>query len=112
MVKSRIVKYQGMLALIQSKNVLSSHLIYIRSKDQDLKTLILSVVLNGFETWSVSLKEEHGLSVSENRVLRRKFGPKREVDGSWRKFHNDELHSLYSSLNIIRVIKSRRIKWA
>jgi hypothetical protein len=45
-------------------------------------------------------------------VLRRIFGPKREVDGSWRKLHDDELHSLYSSLNIVRVIKSRRMRWA
>jgi hypothetical protein len=45
-------------------------------------------------------------------VLRRIFGPKREVDGSWRKLHNDELHSLYSSPNIVRVIKSRELKWA
>jgi hypothetical protein len=48
----------------------------------------------------------------ENRVLRRIFGPKREEDGSWRKLHNDELHILYSSLNIVRVIKSRRMRWA
>jgi hypothetical protein len=44
-------------------------------------------------------------------VLRRIFGPKREEDGSWRKLHNDELHSLYSSLNIVRVTKSRRMRW-
>jgi hypothetical protein len=50
--------------------------------------------------------------VSENRVLRRIFGPKREEDGSWRKLHNDELHSLYSSPNIVRVIKSRRLRGA
>jgi hypothetical protein len=56
--------------------------------------------------------EEHRLTVFENRVLRRIFGPKREEDGSWRKLHNDELHSLYSSPNIIRVIKSRRMRWA
>jgi hypothetical protein len=48
----------------------------------------------------------------ENRVLRKIFGPKREEDGSWRKLHNYELHSLYSSPNIVRVIKSRRMKWA
>jgi hypothetical protein len=48
----------------------------------------------------------------ENRVLRRRFGPKREEDRSWRKLHNDELHSLYSSPNIVRVIKSRRLRWA
>jgi hypothetical protein len=47
----------------------------------------------------------------ENRVLRRIFGPKREEDGSWRKLHNDELHSLYSSPNIVRAIKSRRMRW-
>jgi hypothetical protein len=57
------------------------------------------------------LREEHRLTVSENRVLRRIFGPKREVDVSWRKLHNDELHSLYSSPNIVRVIKSRRMRW-
>jgi hypothetical protein len=58
------------------------------------------------------LEEEHRLRVFENRVLRRIFGPKREEDGSWRKLHSDELHSLYSSPNIVRVIKSRRMRWA
>jgi hypothetical protein len=58
------------------------------------------------------LSEEHRLRVFENRVLRRIFGPKREEDGSWRKLHNDELHILYSSPNIVRVIKSRRMRWA
>jgi hypothetical protein len=53
------------------------------------------------------LREEHRLRVFENRVLRRIFGPKREEDGSWRKLHNDELHSLYSSPNVVKVIKSR-----
>jgi hypothetical protein len=59
----------------------------------------------------LSSREEHRLRVSENRVLRI-FGPKREGDGSWRKLHNDELHSLYSSPNIVRVIKARRMRWA
>jgi hypothetical protein len=58
------------------------------------------------------LREERRLRVSQNRVLRRIFVPKREEDGSWRKLHNDELHSLYSSPNIVRVIKSRRMRWA
>jgi hypothetical protein len=58
------------------------------------------------------LREEHRLRVFENRVLRKIFGPKREVDGSWSKLHNDELHNLYSSPNIDRVIKSRRVWWA
>jgi hypothetical protein len=57
------------------------------------------------------LGEEHRLRISENRVLRKIFGPKREEDGSWRKLHNDELHKLYSSPNIVRVIKSRRMRW-
>jgi hypothetical protein len=56
--------------------------------------------------------EEHRLRVFENRVLRRIFGPKREEDESRRKLHNVELHDLYSSPNIVRVIKSRRMRWA
>jgi hypothetical protein len=52
-----------------------------------------------------------GETQTENRVLRKIFGPKREEDGSWRKLYNDELHSLYSSLNVVRVIKSR-MRWA
>jgi hypothetical protein len=60
----------------------------------------------GCETWSLSLREEHGLRVFENRVLRRIFAPKRdEVTGGWRKLHNEELHNLYSSPSTIRMIK-------
>jgi hypothetical protein len=58
------------------------------------------------------LREEHRLRVFENRVVSRICGPKREKDGSWRKLHNDELHDLYTSPNIVRVIKSRRMRWA
>jgi hypothetical protein len=58
------------------------------------------------------LGEEHRLRVFENTVLRKIFGREREEDGSWRKLHNDKLHSLYSSLNIVRAIKSRRVRWA
>jgi hypothetical protein len=58
------------------------------------------------------LGEEHRLRVFENRVLRRIFGPKREEDGSWIKLHKDEFHSLYSSPNIVRVVKLRRMRWA
>jgi hypothetical protein len=73
----------------------------------------LPVVLYGCETWSLTLKEEHRLRVFENRVLRRMFGPKRdEVTGEWRRLHNEKPNDLYSSPNIIRVIKSRRMRWA
>jgi hypothetical protein len=76
------------------------------------KTIILPVVLYGCETLSLTLREEHRLSVFENRVLRRIFGPKRaEVTGGWRKLHNEELHGLYSSPSI-RVMKARRMRWA
>jgi hypothetical protein len=70
------------------------------------------VVLYGCETWSLTLREEHRLRVFENRVLRRTFGPKRdEVTVERRKLHNEELHDLYSSPSIIRIIKSRRTRW-
>jgi hypothetical protein len=100
------------------QNILSSRLISKNLKIKIYKTLILPVVLYGCETWSLTLGEEHRLRVghrlrvSENRVLRRIFGPKREEDGSWRKLHNDELHSLYYSPNIVRMIKARRMRWA
>jgi hypothetical protein len=69
--------------------------------------------LYGCETWSFTLREECRLSVLENRVLRRIFGPKRdEVTGEWRRLHNKELYAGYCSPNIIRVIKSRRLRWA
>jgi hypothetical protein len=62
---------------------------------------------------SLTLKDEHRLRVFENRVLRRTFGPKRdEVTGEWRKLHNEELHNLYSSPDIIWQVKSRRMRWA
>jgi hypothetical protein len=77
------------------------------------KTIILPVILYGCETWSLTLREEHRLRVFENRVPRRIFGPKKdEVTGGWRKLHNEELRDLYSSPSIIRIIKSRRVRWA
>ena len=77
------------------------------------RTIILPVVLYGYETWSLTLREERRLRVFENRVLRKVFGPKRnEVTGDWRKLHNEELNDLYSLPNIVRVVKSRRMRWA
>jgi hypothetical protein len=71
------------------------------------------VVLYECETWSLILREGHRLRVFENRVLRRIFGQQiDEVTGDWRKLHNEELHNVYSSSNIIRMIKSRRMRWA
>jgi hypothetical protein len=69
------------------------------------------VGLYGHETLSLTLKEEHRLRVSENRVLRRIFGPNRdEATGDWRKLHNEELQNLYSSSSIIKMTKSRRMR--
>jgi hypothetical protein len=77
------------------------------------KTKILPVVLYGCETWSLTLREERRLRVFENRVLRRIFGPKKdEVTGEWRKLHNEKLNNLYSLPNIVRLIKSRRMRLA
>jgi hypothetical protein len=75
-------------------------------------SIITPVVLYGCETWSLTFRKKRKLRVFENRVLRRRFGPKRdEVTGEWRRLHNKELYALYTSPNIIRVIKSR-LRWA
>jgi hypothetical protein len=85
------------------QNLLFSRLLSKNIKIRIYKTIILPVVLYGCETWSLTLREEHRLRASGNRVLRRIFGPKRdEVTGGWRKLYNEELHNLYSSPTIIR----------
>jgi hypothetical protein len=109
-IKSRL--NSGNACYYSVQNLFSSRLISKNLKIKIYKTVILTVVIYGCETWPLTLKEEHRLRVFENRVLRRIFGPKREEDGSWRKLHSDELHSLYSSPNIVRVNKSRRMRWA
>jgi hypothetical protein len=77
------------------------------------KTVILSLVLYGCETWSLALKEESRYGVFAKRVLRRIFGPKRnKLRGCWRKLRNEELHKLYVSPIIIRMIKSRKTRLA
>ena len=62
------------------------------------------------ETWSLILREERELRVFQNRILRRIFGPKKDENGEWRRLHNEELHSLYPLPNIVRMIKSRRLR--
>jgi len=74
---------------------------------------VVPVVLYGCETWSLTLREERRLRVFENRMLRRVLGPKTdEVTGEWTKLHNEELSDLYSLPNIVRVVKSRGMRWA
>jgi hypothetical protein len=109
-IKSRLNYVNACYHLVQS--LLSSCLLSKNLKVKIYKTIILPVVLDGCETWSLTLREEYRLSMFENRVLRRICGPKRdEVMGEWRKFHNGELHNLYLSPDIIRQIKSRKMRW-
>jgi hypothetical protein len=95
------------------QKLLSSRLLSKNIKIRTHKIIILPVVLyGGCENSSPTLWEEHRLRVFENSVLRI-FGPKKdEVTGGWRKLHNEELHNLYSSISIIRMNKSRRMRWA
>ncbi|KAJ4442707.1 hypothetical protein ANN_04296 [Periplaneta americana] len=95
------------------EKLLSSSLLSKNLKVRIYKTVILPVALYGCETWTLTLREKHKLRVFENKVLRKIFGAKRdEVTGEWRKLHNTELHALYSSTDIIRNIKYRRLRWA
>ena len=90
------------------QNLLSSRTLSKNLNIKIYRTIILPVVLYGCETWSLTLREERTLRVFENMVLRRIFGPRRdEVTGEWTRLHNEELNDLYSSSNIVRVIKSR-----
>jgi hypothetical protein len=90
----------------------SSRLLSKNLKIRIYETIILPMDLHGCETWSLTLREEYRLRVFENSVLRI-FGSKRhEVTGGWRKLHNEELHNLYGSLTIIRMIKSMRMRLA
>ena len=90
------------------QTLLSSILLSKNLKIKTYKTIILPVVLYGCGALSLTLRGESRLRVFENRILRRIFGPKRDVNGERRRLHNEELYSLYCSLNI--VIKSRRLR--
>ena len=95
------------------------NLVSVRLRNSDLirsTFYILLVNCSSCAIWmwnrSPTLREESRLRVFENRILRRIFGPKRDENGEWRRSHNEKLHSLYRSPNIVRVIKSRRLRWA
>jgi hypothetical protein len=93
------------------QNTGTKRLLSINLKIKKCKNIILPVALFGYRTWSLTLTEEHILRLLKNRVLRI-FGPKKEeVARGRRRLHNEELHNLYASLDIIRVIKSRRMRW-
>jgi len=110
-IKSRLKS--GNACYYSVQNLLSSRLLSKNLKIKIYRTIILPFVLYGCETWSLTLKEERRQRVFENRVLRRVFGSKRdEVTGEWRKLHNEELRDLYSLINIVRVVKLRRMRWA
>jgi hypothetical protein len=100
--ETNLVVYDDIAVIYYQKNV----------KIKIHRTIILHVVLHGCEPFSLTLRKERRLGVFENRVLRRIFGPKRDkVTGEWRRIHNKERYALYSTPNIIRVIKSGRLRW-
>jgi len=110
-IKSRLRSGNACYHSVQ--NLLSFRLLSKNLKIKICRIIILQVVLYGYEAWSLTLREERKLRVFENMVLRRIFGPRRDqVTGEWRRSYNEDLNDLYSSPNIVRVIKSRRMRWA
>ena len=109
-IKSRL--WSGNACYHSVQNLSSSRLLSKNLKIKIYRIIILPVVLYGCEAWSLTLREERKLRVFENMVLRRIFGPRRDEVTEWRRLHNKELNDLYSSPNIVRVIKLRRMRWA
>ena len=108
-IKSRLKSGNACYHSVQ--NLLSSSLLSKNVEIKIYRTIILSVVVYGCKTWSLTLREECRLRVFENRVVRRIFGPKRDEEtGEWRRLHNEELYTLYCLPNI-RVMKSTKLRW-
>ena len=103
---------EAIVAVNSVQILLSSSLLFKSKMIEIYRTVIVRVVLCECETWPFTLKEDHGISVFENMLLREIFGLKKgELRGKWRRSENDELDDLYCSPNIIRVIKTRRMRW-
>jgi hypothetical protein len=110
-IKRRVNSINACYCSVQ--NMLPSCLLSKNIKITIYKTIILPMVLYGYESWPLTLRDEHKLRVLENIVLRIIFGPKRdEKTEGWRNLHNEELCNLCSSPGIIRMIKLRRMRWA
>jgi len=110
-IKSRFKS--GNACYYSGQNILSSRLLFKNLKIKIYRTIILPVVLYGCEAWSLTLLEGRNLKVFENMVFRKIFGPRRDEEtDEWRSLHKGVLNDLYSSPNNVRVIKSRRMRWA